>query len=93
MMDDIRDPDGRTIQPGARVALAKDIEMERLFSGYDAALAGAALPRDLAVGCEGQVVEIEYGGDPRLWVEFTHNGTPFWRGTLRPDEVRRLGLV
>jgi hypothetical protein len=82
------DAGGHELHEGARVVILREIEMERLFAGYDAALAGKALPRDLAVGDEGEIVGADSTGDPVLIVEFRHHGTPFWRGGLRPEEIR-----
>jgi hypothetical protein len=87
-MSAVVDGEGRELFVSARVTLLRDIEMERLFAGYDTALAGAPLPRDLRVGDEGVVLGIEEAPEPGVMVEFRLDGTPFWRGALRPDEVR-----
>jgi hypothetical protein len=82
------DGTGHELHEGARVVMLRDIEMERLFAGYNEALAGAAVPRDLAPGDEGEVVGTDFAPDPVVIVEFRHQGRPFWRGGLRPDEIR-----
>lgn len=87
-MSTVADGGGRELFVSAHVILLRDIEMERLFAGYDTALAGAPLPRDLKVGDEGVVVGLDQAPEPSVMVEFSLNGKPFWRGTLRPDEVR-----
>jgi hypothetical protein len=87
-MSDIVQPE---IVETTHVVLTREIEMERLFAGYDAALQGRELPRDLAVGDEGEVVGVENVPEHRFIVEFKHKGAPFWRGGLRPDEVRKAG--
>jgi hypothetical protein len=73
------------------VVLTREIEMERLFAGYDAALQGRELPRDLAVGDRGEVIATENVPEHRFVVEFRHQGAPFWRGALREDEIRKAG--
>jgi hypothetical protein len=84
----VLDSGGHELHEGARVIILREIEMERLFAGYDAALAGKELPRDLQPGDEGQVIEMDDAPAPVLIVEFRHQGAPFWRGELKPEEIR-----
>lgn len=77
------------ITPGARVMLLREIEMERLFAGYAAALQGAPVPRDLIGGSEGLVLSIEEGDEPMGLVEFSYDGKAFWRGALKGEEMAR----
>lgn len=87
-MNTVYDVDGNELVALGRVQLVRDIEMERLFAGYDAALAGEPLPRDLERGDEGVILAVEQNPEPLLIVEFNLDGRPFWRGGLRPGEVR-----
>lgn len=86
----MHDRSGSEVIAGCRVKLLKDIEMERLFAGYAAALLGAPVPRDLSPGDEGHVIEVDHDDEPMALVEFNEGGKPFWRGLLRKEEIARL---
>lgn len=90
-MSRVDDALGRELVEGVRVALAKALPMERLFGGYDLALGGRPLARELAVGDEGVVVAIARGAEPVVTVVFAADGQDYWRGGLRPDELEALG--
>ena len=87
----MRDANGAELVADMRVRLVADIEMERLFAGYAAALGGAPVPCDLAAGDEGREVSIEAGDTPMAMVEFTHGDGAFWRGLLKAEEVAAMG--
>lgn len=84
----MRDVNGARLMPRTAITLAVEIEMERLFVGYDAALAGAPVPHDLSVGNLGRILSIEDDGEPMGLVEFTDGAKAYWRGLLKGHEMR-----
>jgi hypothetical protein len=89
-MTSVTDHTGAELFVSARVRLLRDIQMERLFAGYETALAGAPVPRDLAVGDVGVVIATEIAPEPAAMVEFHVAGAPLWRGALNPEEIERV---